>query len=183
MTVSEFFSQVSTFAVFLSIAALGFLFLLISLIFGEIFEHFGDGHFDHDLGHGGSSFFSVRILSVFVTAFGGFGAIGVHYGLATAPASGLGFVSGMFFASLIYAFARFLYGQQASTELRAGDVVGQAARVVVAIPAGGVGQVRCRVGEELVDRTARSADGAAIAENTVVRVEQTLGEVVLVRPQ
>ena len=79
---TELFSQFSAFTVFLAIAAIGFLFLLVSLIFGEIFEHFGDGHFDHDLSHGGPSFFSVRILSVFVTAFGGFGAVGIHYGLS-----------------------------------------------------------------------------------------------------
>ena len=40
---TELFSQFSAFAVFLAIAAIGFLFLLVSLIFGEVFEHFGDG--------------------------------------------------------------------------------------------------------------------------------------------
>jgi hypothetical protein len=54
---------------------------------------------------------------------------------------------------------------------------------VVAIPAGGVGQVRCQVGEELIDTMAKSHDGAAIAENAIVRIEQVLGEIVIVRPQ
>jgi hypothetical protein len=52
---------------------------------------------------------------------------------------------------------------------------------VVAIPAGGVGQVRCRVGEELVDKIAQSADGAAIPENVPVRIAEVLGETVVVR--
>lgn len=176
-------SEVSAFAVYLTIASIGFVVLLISLIFGEIFEHFGDGGLDHDMDVGGPSFFSSRILSVFITAFGGFGALAVHYGLSTLGASGIGFASGLFFATLIYLFARFLYGQQATTRVQAGDVIGQTARVVVAIPAGGVGQVRCRVGEEIFDQIARSKDGEAIAENTLVVIEEALGEIVIVRPQ
>jgi len=180
--VAEIFSQFSAFSVFLAIAGLGFLFLLMSLIFGEVFEHLGSG-WDHDLGHGGPTFLSVRILSVFVTAFGGFGAIGIHYGLSLLGASGVGFVSGLFFATLIYLFARFLYGQQVSTEVHASDVVGKSARIIVPIPKDGIGQVRCQIGEELVDRMARTRDGQPLPENAIVRIEETLGEIVIVKPQ
>ena len=169
----------SAFAVFLAIAAAGFLLLLISLIFGELFEHF-DVAVDHDLDHGGPGFFSTRVLSVFITAFGGFGAIGTHYGLGTLAASGLGFVSGFFFGSLIYFFARFLYSQQSSSDVRMRDLEGLSARVIVAIPANGVGQVRCSVGEELVDKVARSGDGRAIADGTSVKIDEVLGETVIV---
>jgi len=181
--VSDWLSQLSAFSIFLAIAGVGFVFLLLSLIFGEIFEHFGDGGFDHDLDHGGPGIFSTRILSVFITAFGGFGAIGTHYGLAPLPASGLGFLSGVFFASIIFGFARFLWSQQATTEVRTSDLVGQNARVVVGIPKGGVGQVRCRLGEELVDKIARSRTDEPIPENAVVRIEEVLGETVIVRRQ
>ncbi len=172
-------SQVSAFTIFLSIAGVGFVFLLISLIFGEIFEHF-EGGFDHDLDHGGPGILSTRVLSVFVTAFGGFGAVATHYGLPPVPASGVGFASGMFFASMIYAFARFLWGQQATSETRVSDLVGQTARVVVGIPSGGVGQVRCCMGEQLIDKIARAHDGRAIPEYTVVRIQEVLGETVIV---
>jgi membrane protein implicated in regulation of membrane protease activity len=84
---------------------------------------------------------------------------------------------------MILAFARFLYGQQASSEVRSGDLLGQTARVVVTIPRGGIGQVRCRVGEELVDKIARAQDGDVIPENASVKVEEVLGEVVVVRKQ
>jgi membrane protein implicated in regulation of membrane protease activity len=180
--VSGLFAQISAFSVFLAIAAVGFIFLLISLIFGEIFEHF-EGGFDHDLDHGGPSFLSVRILSVFVTAFGGFGAVGIHYGLSVLESSGVGFGSGVFFATLIYLFARFLYGQQASTRVLSTDLVGKTARVVVAIPANGVGQVRCQIGEEVIDKVARSRGAEPVPQNAIVTVEETLGEVVIVRPQ
>jgi membrane protein implicated in regulation of membrane protease activity len=176
------FSELTAFTVFLGIAAVGFIFLLISLIFGEVFDHFGDAHFD-SLDHGGPSFFSTRILSVFVTSFGGFGAIASHSGLSILASSGVGFLSGVFFAGLIYMFARFLHGQQATTEVRSADLIGQPARVVVAIPAGGVGQVRCQIGEEVLDKVAQSREGAPIPENTMVRVEETLGDMVIVRKQ
>jgi len=172
--------QLNTFTVFLAIAAVGFVFLLISLLFGEIFEHL-DGSLDHDLGHGGPGFFSTRAMSVFITAFGAFGAIATQYGFSPLPASAVGFASGIVFASAIYAFGKFLFGQQASSDVRSQDLVGQTARVVVPIPAGGVGQIRCRLGEELIDKIARAHDGGAIPENTSVRVEEVLGETVIVK--
>lgn len=178
----DWLSQVSAFTVFLGIGAVGFVFLLISLLFGELFEHF-DHSFDHDAGHGGPGVLSSRVLSVFVTAFGGFGALATNYGWGIVPSSGVGFASGAFFGAVIYYFARFLYGQQASTEVRSSDITGRSGRVVVAIPGGGVGQVRVQVGEELVDKIAKSRDGSAIKENALVTIEQVLGEIVIVRPQ
>jgi membrane protein implicated in regulation of membrane protease activity len=176
----DLLTSLSAFSVFLAIAGLGLAFLVISLVFGEIFDFF-DASLDHDLGHGGPGFFSSRVISVFITAFGGFGAIASHYGLTPFPASGVGFASGIVFGGLVYAFARFLYGQQASSEVRALELVGQPARVVVTIPAGGVGQVRCRLGEELIDKIARATDGQSIPEHASVRVEEVLGEVVVVK--
>jgi membrane protein implicated in regulation of membrane protease activity len=172
--------QLNAFTVFLAIAAVGFLFLMVSLFFGEIFEHF-DTALDHDLEHGGPGFFSTRVISVFITAFGGFGAIATNYGVGPLPASGIGALSGLVLATPIYFFARFLYGQQSTSESRSQDLVGQIGRVVVAIPAGGVGQVRCKIGEELVDKIARGREPAAIAENTSVVVEEVIGETVVVR--
>ena len=55
----DFFFQLNSFTVFLAIAAVGFLFLMMSLFFGGIFEHF-DAGLDHDLDHGGPGFFSTR---------------------------------------------------------------------------------------------------------------------------
>lgn len=168
----------SPFSVFLAIAAVGFVFLLISLVFGELFDHI---EFDHDVDTGGPGFFSGRVMSVFVTTFGGFGAIGTYYGLSPVPASLLGFGSGLVFASVIYGFARFLYAQQVTSQVDVTELVGQSARVVVAIPANGVGQIRCRIGEELVDKIAQSRDGAAIPENASVRIDEILGETVIVK--
>ena len=126
-------------------------------MFGGLFDFFDS---DHDFDTGGPGFFSSRVMAVFVTAFGGFGAVATYYGLAPVPASLVGFGSGLVFGGAIYALARFLYNQQASTEVRAGDLVGAIGRVVIGIPPGGVGQIRVRLGEELMDKIARTRDGA-----------------------
>src|SRR5271157_4867643 len=141
----------SAFAVFLGIASIGFLFLVISLLFGEFFGH-GDvvGHdadFHGDVhGGGGVSIFSTRVLSVFVTAFGGFGAIGIHLGYGTEVSTAIGVAGGLVFGTIIYLFASFLFSQQASSEIRVSDLAGNIAQVTVAIPKAGVGQIRCTMG-------------------------------------
>jgi len=177
---------ISAFAVFLGIAALGFLFLLVSFVFGEAFGHGSlDAHdaAPHDV-HGdahGVSIFSTRILSVFITAFGGFGAIGIHLGYRIEVSTVIGLVGGVVFGGLIYMFASFLYSQQASSDIRVSELIGRTAQVTVAIPQDGLGQIRCALGESVVDKIARTEDGGAIPVNTSVRIESVVGETVLVR--
>lgn len=167
----------SPFSVFLAIAAVGFVFLIAALVFGEIFDFFDHG----DIDTGGPGILSSRVIAVFVTAFGAVGALGVHNGLSPGSASALGAAAGAVFAGAMIMLGRFLYNQQASSEVRADDLVGQNGRVIISIPANGVGQIRCRIGEELVDKIAQSGDGLAIPENTSVRVETVLGETVIVK--
>jgi membrane protein implicated in regulation of membrane protease activity len=179
----ESLSDVSALTVFLAIATVGFLFLLISLIFGEIFEHFEFAHdLGHDLGHGGPSLFSVRGMAIFVTAFGGVGAIATYRGYGVFPSSFFGFTAGIALATLVYLFARFLYGQQASSTITSADLVGRTAQVSVGIPENGVGQVRCLVGEIMVDKLARSRDGNSIGPSSLVKIEEIVGESVIVSP-
>jgi hypothetical protein len=175
--------SLSAFAIFLAIAAVGFLFLIISLLFGEIFGHGDIGAHGGDV-HGdahGVGFLNLRVLSVFVTAFGGFGAIGVHLGYRTEISTAIGLVGGFIFGGIIYLFASFLYGQQASSGVGVGELVGRTGQISVAIPAGGLGQVRCALGESVVEKLARTVDGGAIPANTSVKIESIVGETVLVR--
>jgi membrane protein implicated in regulation of membrane protease activity len=169
----------SAFAVFLGIAAIGFLVLVISFFMGELFD-FGDHDAGHDLGDG-VSMMSSRVLSVFVTAFGGFGAIGTHLGYSIGVSTGMGLAGGLVFGGLIYLFATFLYGQQASTDASIGELAGKKGQVSVAIPKGGVGQVRCLLGQTAVDKIARSKDGGEIPAGAMVVVEEASGDTILVR--
>ncbi len=171
--------SVSAFWTFLAIAIFGFVFLAASAVFGDIFEH---GEIGHDADHGGGpSILSSRVLSVFVTAFGCFGAIGSHLGYGLGLSLAMGFGGGVIFAAVIYFFAWFLYSQQASSELRTGELKGRTGQVSVAIPKGGLGQVRCTLGDTAIEKIARAVDGGEIAENTLVKVEDIVGETILVR--
>jgi len=172
-------ASTSAFVTFLAIAVFGFVFLVGSSVFGEMFEHGDLGH-DAD-GHGaGPSILSSRILSVFVTAFVSFGAIGIHLGYEVGASTAMGFGGGVLFAGVIYVFASFLYSQQASSHVRTSDLVGNTAQVSVAIPKGGVGQVRCTLGDTVVEKVARATKNEEIPVNTLVKINSIVGEVVLV---
>jgi hypothetical protein len=106
---------VNAFTVFLTIGAVGFVFLLISLLVGEPFEHRAE-LIGHGLDPGGPSFLSPRTLAVFVTAFGGTGEIAVQIGFGIVASCIIGILSGGFFATIVFLFVGFLYSQQASSD-------------------------------------------------------------------
>lgn len=176
----ESLSHMSSLTFFLGIAALGFLFVLISFVFGELFEAFD---FHHDFAFDdGPGVFSSRVLSVFATAFGGFGAIAVYQGFGLLASSIFGLAGGVALGAVVYFFARFLYQQQSSSVVNASDLVGLTAQVSVSIPSSGIGQVRCLVGESRIEKIARSKDGSAIALNAQVIIEEVQEESVIVSP-
>ena len=177
----EFLSNVSFLTVFLAIAAIGFIFLLISLVVGDIFDSFGfetglDGGAD---GHG---FLDSRVISVFVSSFGGFGAIGIQMGLGIVASSLMGLAGGVVLGGLVSLFARFLYKQQSSSSVGTSQMVGRTAQVIVSIAPGSLGQVSCRVGEERIEKLARSRDNLEIKAGAMVRVDEIAGDSVIVSP-
>lgn len=177
----EFLSNVSPLVVFLAIAAIGFLFLIVSLVVGDLFDSFGfdtgvDGAAD---GHG---LLDSRVISVFVTSFGGFGAIGIQMGLSIVASSLLGLVGGVVLGGLVSLFARFLYKQQSSSSVGTSQMVGRTAQVIVSIAPGSLGQVSCRVGEERIEKLARSRDNLEIKAGAMVRVDEVAGDSVIVSP-
>jgi membrane protein implicated in regulation of membrane protease activity len=178
------FLSFSAFGIFLGIAALGFFFLIFSLLAGDLFGHGDVGGHDiagHGELHGGVSFFSTRVLSVFVTAFGGFGAIGINLGYSIGVSTAFGLAGGVFFGGIIYLFASFLYRQQASSDIRTSELVGCTAQVTVGIPRGGVGQVRMTLGEAVIEKIARAEDGGEIPAGALVKIAAIGGEAILVR--
>lgn len=177
----EFLSNVTPLMVFLAISALGFVFLLISLVVGDIFDSFG---FDTGLdgvanGHG---FLDSRVLSVFVTSFGGFGAIGIQMGLGIVASSLLGLAGGFVLGGLVSIFGRFLYRQQSTSSVATSQMIGRTAQVIVGITPGSLGQVSCRIGEERIEKLARSKDNQEIKAGSIVRVDEIAGDSVIVSP-
>src|SRR5215211_4713028 len=165
--------------VFLGIAAIGFIGLLVSLVAGDIFDSFG---FDTGLdGAGdGHALLDGRVISVFITAFGGFGAIGIQMGLGIVASSLLGLAGGIVFGGLVSIFARFLYKQQSSSSVATTQLVGRTAQVIVPIAPGSMGQVSCRIGEERIEKLARSKNNSEIRAGAIVRVEEIAGDSLIV---
>ena len=174
------FANTGAFVTFLAIAVFGFIFLLASAVFGDLFEHGDIGH-DADGHGGGPSILSSRVMTVFVTAFGAFGAIGIHAGFGVGTSTAMGFGGGVVFGALIYFFASFLYSQQASSHVSASELVGRTAQVTVTIPKGGLGQIRCTLGDTVLEKIANSKDGEEIPVNTLVKVVELVGEIALVQ--
>jgi membrane protein implicated in regulation of membrane protease activity len=171
--------------IYVAIGAVGFLLLVGMLIIGDVLggDHDAasdavDGHGEH----GGPGVFSLRVMAAFLTAFGVGGVVARYYGLSHPAASGVGVVTGVVMAALVYQFARVLYGQQASSELRMATVVGALGEVSVAIPAGGVGQVTLSLAGERSDHLARSATGEAVQRGAEVVVTGLRGDGLVVKP-
>jgi len=173
--------------IYAAIGAFGFLFLLVMLFVGELFGgdhdvHVGDIGTDHaDFGHeSGPSIFSARIMASFLTAFGVGGVVARYYGLPHPAAAGCGTVAGAVMSGVVYQFAKILYSQQASSEVRMAALVGRMGEVTVGIPQGGMGQVTLEYGGERTTQIARSKDGVAIPPGTAVTVTAILGDSIIV---
>jgi membrane protein implicated in regulation of membrane protease activity len=179
--VPEFLSNITPLIVFLCIGAIGFVFLLVTLVVGDIFDSLG---FDTGLDGGAAdgAFLDSRVISVFVTAFGGFGAIGIQLGLSIFASSLLGLGGGVVLGGLVSLFARFLYKQQSSSSVTTSQLVGRSAQVVVSIAPGSLGQVSCRIGEERVEKLARARDNREIKVGATVRVDEVAGDSLIVSP-
>ena len=171
--------------IYAAIGALGLCLLLVMLLGGEIFG--GDHDVGHDVGHdtdhgGGPSVLSLRIMASFLTAFGVGGVVARYYNISHPAASGIGVVTGIVMASIVFQFAKLLYAQQASTDLTMQRLVGESGVVSVAIPAGGVGQVAVKAGGELSEHLARAADGRPVPRGTTVVITGLGGDSVTVAP-
>jgi hypothetical protein len=173
--------------IYAGIAILGVILLLSMLLVGELFG--GDHEISHDMavGHdldhsGGPSIFSTRIIAAFLTAFGVGGVVGRYYGFSHPVSSGIGVVFGVVMSSAVFQFAKVLYSQQASSELRMTGLIGTTAEVSVAIPKNGVGQVVVYKGGERTEHIARSANGGAIARGLPVTIMSIGGDAVSVTP-
>jgi membrane protein implicated in regulation of membrane protease activity len=165
--------------IFLIIGGIGFAFLLISLIVGDMFEMFGGSA---DLGDPGVDFgfLDSRVLAVFITAFGGFGAIAAQMGFGALVSSFAGLLGGVMFAAVVSVFGRFLIGQQASSSVTDHDLIGRSVQVTVAIKPGQVGQITAKIGDERVERVARARTDDEIKAGTIVTVESIAGDSVIV---
>ena len=179
-------------AVFVTIAFVFLVFLIVSLVLGEVFEH--GAEIAHDLadlatgtdspgaeGLGGPSPFGLRVVSAFGCGFGAAGAIATTYKLNALASSGVGVGAGLLAGVIVYEYARFLYSQQAGDVFEMASLEGKHARVSLAIPAGGTGEISFIAAGERRNIIARAADGSAVSEGTDVIVEHIISDRAVVR--
>ncbi len=165
--------------VFLILACVGVVFLLVSALVGGDHDVSADHefHFEHGYeaaagheGGGGPSPFSMRIISLFVTAFGALGAIGRYYGASYFISSLSGLAGGVLVGGIGYQMMRFFWKQQATSTVCSEDLINSSAEVKTAIPGSGIGQVSLVVKNQLRYMPARSKDGKTIEEGVIVKI-------------
>ena len=165
--------------VFFVLALVGLAFLLLSAVFGGdhdfsaehefSFEHGYEVGSDHESG-GGPGPFSLRVISLFVTAFGAVGAIGRYYDASYVLSSFLGFVGGTLVGAAGLQIMRFFWRQQATSTVCSDDLISSTAEVKTAIPPSGVGQISVVVKNQLRYMPARSKEGIGIEEGAIVKI-------------
>jgi membrane protein implicated in regulation of membrane protease activity len=165
--------------VFAVIGLVGFFFLIVSALFGGDAGHDMDHGVDHD--HGGApSWFSTRVIAMFLTGFGATGAIARSYELSYPLSAALGLVTGLVVGAAGFQLIHFFMRQQASSTVQEDDMVGQLGSVTVAIPPNGIGQVVLEVKGRRVFPSARATTAAAIDEGVQVKVVRSSGSQVVV---
>lgn len=175
----DFLSSFNLLMLFAIIGGIGFVFLLASLIVGDIFEMFGA---DADIGGDAHDFglFDSRVIAVFVTAFGGFGFIGAWSGFGPIASSMVGLLGGVVFGGIVSAFGRFLISQQSSSSVTDNDLIGRTAQVTVTIKPGELGQISAKIGDERIEKLARTTADEEIRPGSIVKVAAIAGDSVIV---
>lgn len=170
--------------IFIVIGGIGILFLLISLVIGDLFESLDfDFDLEFDGGDGGSfGVLDSRVISVFLTAFGGIGAVALQFGYGGLLSAIFGIGSGVALGALVFAFGYFLHTQQASSSVTERELVGRTAKVIVKIQKGTVGQISCRIGDASIEKLARSRDGSEIKRGDTVFIEEVTADAFIVSP-
>ena len=161
---------------FVSLAAVGVVLLIVSTFLGH------DMEMAPEVESGDSGFFSIRSIAVFLTAFGAVGAIASLYKQTPLASSVWGLVSGVAMSGIYLLAMQLVRSQQASSLIEASELMGLTARVTVAIPADGLGEISCNVKSQITRRMARAKNRQTVAEGAIVRIVELQGDILLIEP-
>ncbi len=174
--------------IFATIFGVGFLLLILNLIFGHDvdhgFDHDVSGGADHGDGTGhGPSVFSVRMIALLMVGFGA-----LSFGVRATTSASM-FISSMFgvagaivIGAVGYFIIRAFYANQASSIITDNDLIGCTATLLDAIPENGFGQIACVLRGREITYLARSRNNRAVARGTSVRVVGKSGNTVEIEP-
>lgn len=172
--------------IFLVIGGIGFLFLILSLILGDIFDaldlDFGtdidlDADIDADFDGSGGGFgvLDSRVISMFLVAFGFIGALAMQLGTGGVFGALIGIGSGLILGGLVFAFGYYLVSNEGPPPVTDRELVGHAAKVLIAIKPENVGQISFRIRGQRIDKLARTRDGKEIQAGETVFIEEIIG--------
>ncbi len=165
--------------IFLTLGGIGFLFLMISLILGDIFDALDfDFDFDADVDASGGSGFGIldsRVISMFLVAFGFIGAIALQLGSGGVLGIIVGIISGIVLGGLVFAFGAYLVSNEGDPPVTNRELVGHAAKVIVDIKPDSIGQISFNVRHQRIDKLARTRDGKEIKAGETVFIEEIAG--------
>ena len=169
---------------YFTLFVIGVLFTVVTSLFGGG-DLGGDAHVDAGSTHIDVPIFSPTILAVFVTGFGGIGAIlrmttDLHVLVEVALAS----TGGLLFAGAgLFILGVITRQTQGGSEYATGELVGGRAEVITPIPAGGgLGEVSYVKKGSRSNAPARSRDGRAVPRNSDVRIVSVSGTTLVVEP-
>lgn len=178
--------------VFLIITLVGFVYLLLSLLVGELSDVVGALHLDfltHGLNadHSGADdspgLTDSRVMATFLTAFGAIGMLTSKQGVPIEISLLSAFIGGVCMGTLVYVIAKLVYSQQSNSSVGNHDLLGKTGEITVPIQTGNLGMVVCRIGDERIEKLARSINGVNINAGTPVSIISVEGEFVIVEPK
>ena len=148
--------------IFLIIGIVGAVLLLISLLLDGIFEAF-------DFGDGPLSLTSIAAFTA-IFGFTAFACVGA--GVSTPVAGVLGSLAGLLGGAAAWWLSKLIRSAESTTAVSGEELVGSVASVVLAIPAGGLGEVALTRHGERVSLSA-TAD-TPVARGASVRIVQVM---------
>ena len=162
--------------IFLTLGGIGFLFLMLSLVIGDVFDAL-DFDFDFD-GSGGSGFgiLDSRVISMFLVAFGFIGAVALQLGVGALIGTLIGIGSGLILGGIVFAFGYYLVSNEGEDPpVTNRELVKHSAKVIVDIKPDSIGQISFNVRQQRIDKLARTRDGKEIKTGETVFVEEIAG--------
>lgn len=162
---------------YFAIALIGTLFLIASVVLGEVLDFSGG---DADGFDGDAHPLSGKTIAVALTAFGATGMITTQYGWSPLMSALTSAVAALFLGAVAWWVITSLYRATASTDVSMASLVGRRGQITIQIPAGDVGEVLVTTADSTRHLIARSRDGGAIPTGAAVRVVEALGSAVLV---
>lgn len=174
--------------VFFWIAFVGIVILGVAALVGHgdhDVEHDHDVGHDHDTEHGTTgnlSFFSFRVLMMFIVGFGCFGFFGARGGYEVAGSCLVGVGGGLIFGLLTWTIMNYLYKHQGTSAVNTQRLIGCEGVVTIPISQVGVGEIVCRVDGSQVWLPAKTTGQAKLPVNTRVKITDSFGASVMVEP-